>query len=342
MIRQILSLLVLSIIAVLLFISGCGKDNPAKPQTPETVNRWLLRSNWTYSSFPAVIDTTHKRGYLIWYNPYNLIPTDSIWEDSQDQTQSKTRALWLNFTPSKVDRRLGEVAPEFEISDPTISWGGIMCYLEDDEIATIMIAEELELRIKGDQGIVHLDFGYLSEDMNRNIFDDEEDILRGGYRNHIYDPGEDIGLDMFPDTNEPGYDPVLNPDPNGDDWSYDNVDDYSHINGTEGNLMDANGNVRPDGEDLNNSGMIERINNYLSYKIDLSRSDPDSPFLLPGENFNGWRTFLIPLGDYRAIDTTYADQDRIWWRPRYARIWIESPDGDAVTVGFAEFNFVRY
>jgi hypothetical protein len=66
----------------------------------------------------------------------------------------------------------------------------------------------------------------LAVDLNKNgIRDMNEPVIRDGH-----EPWDDTGTDGFFDAQEPGYDPIANPDPNQDD--YDNV---INPNGTEKN-----------------------------------------------------------------------------------------------------------
>ncbi len=89
----------------------------------------------------------------------------------------------------------------------------------------------------------------LEEDFNLNgAMDGGEDVNRNG----LFDTFEDVGIDGLRDEREPGYDPVHNPDPSGD-----NFDPVRNPNGTERNgrfdaqepFSDSNGNgIRDPGE----------------------------------------------------------------------------------------------
>ena len=117
-------------------------------------------------------------------------------------------------------------------------------------------------------------------------------------------------------------------DPEGDNWSYDsgsNRNDYSRINGTEGNRNDRETGVdgRPDSEDLNDDSVLNLRNDYFHYTIDLA----DDPHV-PGTESNGWRLFRLPL---------YADTERAGnpdsSRVEYARLMvIGSPAGPEETI----------
>jgi hypothetical protein len=63
-------------------------------------------------------------------------------------------------------------------------------------------------------------------DLNGNgVRDENEPIIRQGT-----EPWSDVGVDGLADVDEPGYDPMLNPDPNQDDYDF-----QRNPNGTEGN-----------------------------------------------------------------------------------------------------------
>jgi len=133
-------------------------------------------------------------------------------------------------------------------------------------------------------GKLHIDLGRVSEDAFWNPeaipngILDTEDVNGDGRldRGEIAGvPYEDTGLDRLIDSNEPGYDPVTNPDPNGDDYHFDSRTvplDYTGINGTEGN-GEGVPNAKPDTEDLNRNGFADFQNNdYFSSTVDLSDS----------------------------------------------------------------------
>ncbi len=304
--------------------------------TRDAYSLGVLRSTWTASSRPAVLDsTTRYRSNMIWYNPYDLISTREIWNRDVSTEESGTQTLSLIFNPNKFDKRWGEKPDSAVNFGPDSAWAGIMRYLSLGS-ANQDRTQLLEMRIRGFEGILHIDLGRISEDVNGNGLDDEEDRPINGYRNHLYDAGEDVGLDGIPDNEEGdgSYNPVSNPDPNGDDWDYTNKYDYSRINGTEGNKGDGD-RTRPDGEDISQNGGLDRENGYFSYKVDLSSRD----FYVEGSDFHQWRTFRIPLKDSASIDTVIGSP--IWSQINYARIWIESPRGDSIEINIAAMDLIQ-
>lgn len=94
-----------------------------------------------------------------------------------------------------------------------------------------------ELRVGGDRDIgvwdpsqpqTHPFEVALAVDINDNgVRDPGEPVVRQGR-----EPFEDCGLDQLCDPEEPGYDPITNPDPNGDDYDFQ----YNPM-GTEGNWL---------------------------------------------------------------------------------------------------------
>src|SRR5258705_63991 len=127
---------------------------------------------------------------------------------------------------------------------------------------------------------------------------------------------EDTGLDGLHDDEEPGFDPDLNPDPNGDDYHFvTGSTDYSKINNPERNSVD-DPNGRPDTEDLNLDGNLNTQNDYFEATIDLSdttnvaidvaRDYPGNPDVKPE---NGWRLFRIALDSpaFQAFALAYQN-----------------------------------
>ena len=107
----------------------------------------------------------------------------------------------------------------------------------------------------------------------------------------------------------PQYDDRDPGDPEGDNWHYDssrNRDDYSRINGTEGNRNTEAG-TRPDTEDLNNDGILNRSNDYYHHVIDLS----DGGHVPGSESPAGWRLYRRPLFDERVERVGSPDSSRV-------------------------------
>ena len=209
--------------------------------------------------------------------------------------------------------------------------------------------------MRGEEGVLHLDLGdQINEDFVANGRLDTEDEPFPGRTtgDGVVSKEEDIGIDGRTDEGElnhyllladaafdttlslqerkeaftrlyPTVDP-LRPtrsadDPEGDNWRYEpqrNKNDYSRINGTQGNKVDLETGDRPDTEDLNNNGVLDQRNNYYHYQIDLSQDE----YEVPGTQSNGWRQLRLPLYGDVAERVGLPDSTRI----EFARLMLSS------------------
>ncbi|MEW6014273.1 MAG: cell surface protein SprA [Candidatus Zixiibacteriota bacterium] len=304
----------------------------------------IFRELWTLSSRPAGLDTASHRARLVWYNPYDQVATNDIWNRELKPGESGTHTLWVRFEPGKLDRRAGEYSSNITY-DSLRAWNGLMRYMPAGS-ANQDAAQLLELRIQGEKGIVHFEMGIISEDVNGNDSLDTEDKRSiGGFYNNILDEGEDVGLDGRKDSDEPGYDPVTNPDPNGDNWYYNGEGagcngcdpyDYEAINGTEGNAKDPNRWGKPDSEDIYRNNVSDKANNYFSFELDLANP---GGFYVDSSEFNGWKTYRIPIKDTAVLDTIVGSPS--WSQINYVRVWFESPTGEVCQINFATMDFIQ-
>lgn len=305
----------------------------------------VYRENWYYSSRPDGLNSESKRAKLFWYNPYNQTAITDIW-DRDVGSVSHTHTLELKFVPRDIDRRLGEYrSADDSISDPSESWAGIMRYLSAGA-ADQTSAQLVELRLNGSRGILHIDIGKISEDLNGDDEKTTEDVILNNY----LDSEEDVGFDLMTDAMERdslGIESTSDPnyaDPFEDNFYYDesNENDYSRINGTQGDSLDPGTVGRPSSEDLNRDSEFYKKNNYFSYSIDLS--DPFSPFFVEGsENSKGWRSFRIPIQDSSAIEEIVGSP--LWTEIDYVRMWVEYPADiveipDTILLKVASFDIV--
>ncbi len=285
-------------------------------ENPSTLR--IGRTQWTPASLPAnSAYGEENRGELIWYNPFEGVLRTEIWPGQEEQLESQDK---------QTDILVLELTPRPEA--PT-SWGAVMSSLggANGEAKDYSRSKFLDLWVRGSQGSLHIDLGTISEDFIANGVIDTEDESKPGLPagDGILAPKEDIGIDGRNDQTELNYYlnlagadttgstpdkkesfrqiyPERDPeDPEGDNWSYNpdsNKNDYSRINGTEGNRVDRETGVdgRPDSEDLNGDTVLNLRNDYFHYTIDLA-NDPH----VPGTESNGWRLFRLPL---------YADTER--------------------------------
>ena len=288
----------------------------------------IRRGTWTQTS-PPDGKLLFERGRLNWYNPWNQVVVQEIWPERQTlNTENKVNVLNLQFTPDS------------SLAIPASSWGGIMRPIfggSQNQTKT----KYLEIWVKGFEGILKVDLGRVSEDIDQDGFVNTEDKPRNGIRDGLLDDNEDTGLDTLLSTSEPGYNSSTNPDPNDDDWDYTNREDYSKINGTEGNRNDPDRGRRPDTEDINTNNGLDVLQSYFEFSIDLSDT---VLFKVPGtqNKLNGWRLYRIPLrdstlaqnsGNYREVNTPD------WTQIHFARIWL-SGSNTATLVQIASLQLV--
>ncbi|KAA3663353.1 MAG: cell surface protein SprA, partial [Calditrichaeota bacterium] len=313
----------------------------------------IMRKSWTDASAPVPIqryydDPKHvmaQRGKLVWYNPYTRVSINDIWPEREvnSQTGQLTDVLIMEFTPTEYeDRPLNQ------------SWHGVMRALSSGYFNQSE-SKFLEITVAGTTGKLNIDLGMIREDVIPNGKLDSEDIPVGGVRLGTLDDGEDIGLDGMqgsdlgdnPDfwdidasgTREP-WEPLSN-----DDWSYSQSSgNYAQINGTENSKND--GSQIPDTEDLNRNNVVDLLDSYFSYHIDLD--DTNNPYFVgytnpnEAELINRYRLYRIPLQVLAgATDTTYRS---IVSKPdlaniQYARLWMSGVDSaKTVRLKIAEIN----
>jgi cell surface protein SprA len=277
----------------------------------------ILRGMWTRASVPKGVDQ-EDRGRLVWYNPWNRIPVTDIWPNRKVSAQDNL-----------VNILVFAFAPNQNASWSTDSWGGVMRAFRGGG-NDFSRSKFIEIWAKGDQGILKIDLGSISEDAWTTGTTQEgrpskgnlntEDELVYGQRDGILQDDEDVGLDGLADEQEPGYDAAANPDPSGDNWRYDKTHVYDWINGTERNRNDPDRRDRPDTEDINNNGLLDTKNDYYEYALNLS----EDPFV-EGTEHDGWRLFRIPLWGQNSVKVGNPDSTRM----EYVRLWITRTDSVA-------------
>ncbi|MCP4570162.1 MAG: cell surface protein SprA [FCB group bacterium] len=280
------------------------------------------RTHWRKCSRPETIDTLNsERGRLAWYNPIDGYTTEQIWNRDEGDANI-AHVMVVEFEPVDFIRTIDTANKIIDSVttplEPEQSWNGFMLNIPEGAVSQLVNVQLLEMRVRGDVGILHFDLGRISEDIDGDKMVDTED--KDGL--HILDPDEDVGLDGLPDSLEFGYDPAngVN-DPAGDNFNASpSPDKMWQINGTEGNAEDSDGGYLPDTEDPRPYDGLNRINSYFSYKVDLS--DPAYFEVEESRNEFEWKTIRIPLRDQTAIDTMINDP--AWNIIEYARVWIDS------------------
>ena len=304
----------------------------------------ILRRFWRESSAPVNLESgktfsQRKRGKLKWFNPFVQIRTKDIWPNLSTSIQAQNETT--DIMVLEFDKRAHQV----DVPDDSV-WGGIITpfYSGDyDQTQT----KFFEIWLNGENATITIDLGQISEDRDGNGTLNTEDIPVGGLiGDGILDDAEDIGLDGCSDNYENGWGDCLDPngpsysdyislneiilindatdvnpeDPNGDNWEYsEGSNDYSKINGTENNALDAG--RYPDTEDLDRTGFLDRTNDYFTKSFSLK----DTTYLEGETQLNGiptgWRLFRIPLTDF---DVSNVGQDREWNNINHLRIGLSN------------------
>ena len=320
-------------------------------ERPEVLS--VFRSRWTPSSpsEPTFLGPG-ERGQTIWFNPFDRAERTAIWPGQKDQVEA---------TNNKTDVLALQVVPRPDAVD---TWGGVMTVFTGG-VRDFSQSKFLDVWLRGEEGIIHIDLGDISEDWIPNGSIDTEDTPLPGRTtgDNEVSKDEDIGLDGRTDeqeldfylvaagvdttglTNEQkrqqlralpeyaGRDPA---DPEGDNWDYDptrNRDDYRRINGAQGNRL-SEGGQRPDTEDLNNDGNLNIRNDFYHHVIDLDRDAH-----VPGTRSEaGWRLFRLELYDDETVRVGAPDSSRI----EFARLALVTNKafGDTASVEIAQMEII--
>lgn len=339
----------------------------------KSVNLGVLRRNWALASQPA--DGLHtfrnRMDNFVWFNPYNQVLLSEIYENFDDETRniSQNQTHILQF--SLIDN------PNLP-ADSTHTWAGVMRALSAG-FYNQSETKFIEIVVQGEVGRMHIDLGTISEDVIPNGVLDTEDRRVNSIRNGLLDPGEDIGIDgvekpdpetwNFPRDEFVGQrldqvpydfwdvdrDSVKDADEpwSYDDWFYDSNDPelrytyiregFGSINGTEGSETD--GARVPDTEDINNNGILDRVNQYFSFSFSLDPNHPDFDKYAEISHSSPrnvavagpWKVYKIPFNPDNA-DSVYGSPqtDLI----ENMRIWFDEVDGKNAIVSIAEINLI--
>lgn len=290
----------------------------------------IRRGTWTLASPPEGKEDS-QRCKMWWYNPYDRVLIKDIWPNKEvESTEDRTNVLTLQFFPNESHRPSNNL---FDTTQVSSHWSGIMRAFfagAYDQTRT----KFLEIWLNGDKGILNVDLGEISEDINQDRVLNTEDKERNGQKDGLLDDNEDTGLDGMTDPEEQVYYNSDLSDPAGDNWSYTDRYDYSHINGTQGNggiggkEGDPDRGRYPDTEDINSNSVLDVTNNYYEYSIDLS--DPSNKFLADPKDNTGWRLYRIPLKEPGNYTTKVGTPS--WGDIRFARVGLSSSGPTTVQI----------
>jgi cell surface protein SprA len=139
--------------------------------------------------------------------------------------------------------------------------------------------------------------------------------------------GELVLINTFSDVNPD--------DPNDDNWEYsEGSNDYSSINGTEKNALDAG--RYPDTEDLDRTGFLDRTNDYFTKSFQLV----DTTYFAGETKQNGiptgWRLYRVPLSEFNQSDES---QQREWNNINHMRLTVSDVDKSTI-IQIAKSNWL--
>jgi len=278
-----------------------------------------VRTNWTLSSVPVQVESspeTWARGTIRWHNP-PAISREEVYRSETAAGQGALYPLRLIFRPHGY-KYTGSPQDPCSDSLPSASWGGMMRSfvgrLDEKRI------QMFEIRAKGGKGVLHVDFGRISEDVNGNGKDDNEDqsyppnyTLDVDLANGI---NEDVGLDLTKDADETdvcnrSYNSATNPDPARDNWWYEG----------HGKGAGSNNSRPPVSEDVWSSpgyqARVNDANDWMHYEWqngtegniddDVVQGLPDKEGLLSrvSEKTNAYFTFRLPLDTVIALESGF-------------------------------------
>ncbi|MFQ5605112.1 MAG: cell surface protein SprA [bacterium] len=336
----------------------------------KTISLGVLRKNWTRASQPDTSLHNYKRLVnYIWYNPFQQVGIKEIYPKREINTNVSNRVDVLTFQLFP-DQNL--VDPNNPAKPHAGTWGGIMRALSPgvfDQSQTKFI----EIMVRATEGRLHIDLGSISEDVIPNEKLDTEDLrAAGGFRNGVLDDGEDVGIDLVakpdpPQLNFPKDDPAFVNKPQeevlydfwdihnfgikdaDEPWSYDDWfyqersviyiqnDGKGSIIGTENNANDQGGR-RPDTEDINGNGVLDRSNAYYTYSFSMDTTHADTSLIVGGNPAKGWRLYRIPFDtENDSLQVGSPNPTQI----EFVRIWVdEIEDFNTLTFSIAEINMV--
>ncbi|MGE5431858.1 MAG: cell surface protein SprA [Syntrophomonadaceae bacterium] len=286
----------------------------------------------------STADQMSHKGKSWWYN---RLPSDvqvvNIWPQKKvARGDEQVTVLDFMFDPA----RKGTYNYNPDLGNKDLSWGGMMKALSNT--ANNLVEENIEFiefwyQLDANSNTplsskLFLDLGRISEDVIPNGRLDSEDKNGNG----LIDQGEDNGMDGLPDQQEPGYDPVNNPDPSGDNYNYVPMSgNYDNINGQQGNAVSIDAGKLPDTEDLNGNLNLDRANSYYRYEIPLDTNRSNNKFITGGGNTIGsWHQVRIPLKDFvsKIGDPSFSIIN-------FIRLWVNGTSVP-VHIRIADFNLV--
>lgn len=294
-------------------------------------------SAYIHSSIPySYLDKSQlslkNRANIYWYT---IAPSDVKVSDIIDTEIKLTPALEQIYVLDILFNPLinGVYNTEKLSGNPQNNWGGLyknlsLKNLNPDGSKNMMMKLWIKIVESSPDAVLNIDLGEISEEVIPNGVLDTED-LNG---NDLLDEKEDVGIDKLSSKFETGY-TNINPDPNKDDYYFQlGKNDYSHINGTEGNGLSIDYGKKPDSEDLNKNYVLNLNNNYNSYQIPLDESRISKNRIIR-RGKNGWIQVKLPID---LPDLTIGKFDNKQYQT--LRFWLSNADKQ-IHIRIAEITF---
>ncbi len=277
---------------------------------------------------------------------FNFIPSDvkpeHIWGNRKSTSTRNNQVTVLDYVYDPGARGTYNYTPSLENKEK--NWGGIMRPLSST--ATNLVEENIEfiefwlnIPYAPEDTKLIFDLGQISEDIIPNNKFDSEDLYP---YNEILDEGEDVGLDGLTNAEEIAIygDIDGTGDPSNDDFRFTlksnmTIEDYSTLNGTEGNGTLSERGRLPDSEDMrtNNYG-VDKVNSYFRYEVPIDTSRQRNKFISGGGDNAGWYQFRIPLKEFTdKIGNPSLTQVEV------VRMWVTGIK-EPMRLRFAELNLV--
>lgn len=318
--------------------------------TIQTLVTKQVKAVLAYDSIVAQTAAYRKfrmKGTCYWYNAdindrTNRVQKDDIWKYYNERrnrnytSNDEHKVLYMAFSPKvPVDG--------VNLYDPSgNAWGGVMRAMPKGS-RNHTNTEYLEMVLSGNEGVLTIDLGEISEDLalnGRDLNSRENTEDKDGDKTLDEDPDEDLGIDSLADEDEvyyypnasgTGWDSVTysstTSDPAGDNYiSYDNntgANKYTKINGTQGNRKSAY-ITGPESEDINKNG-LELQNNYFRYTINLADTGSEY-FVSYTDDKNQWRLYRIPLKDLSAQSVQLVNKPD-WQKIKACRMTVSGISG---------------
>lgn len=314
-------------ITFIVFMAGCGifESDEQEPcycgdiylddmEDTENIQSFsVMREAWVPASPPLLCRWQDTRR-IWWYVKDHEVHLEDLfpWAESRPGP-SYIPVLEINFRGYRYSQ-------DFVTSDPASDWGGLMRLVSatgadysDFDFIQVWLRQK-----EGEGGMMHVDMGEISENYY-NPWEPDSLHTEDRDRDGELSVTENTGLDgVF--TGQAGDDPY-------DDWGY-TQDDYSRINGTEGDPRWV-----CDTEDLDNDGELDADNVHFRLSFDLA----DTSWIV-SEASKGWRLYRIPLGKADAIGCLPR-----WDSIKYLRFHFTDVDSPCVfQIAYLQIKDIRW